>query len=69
MSTEAERLLHVMMRHRQGHRCKRTNGSMLYILLDDEIRVVNVPQLAESLSEGDIRWEKGVVLMMIDLII
>ncbi|KAI1286322.1 Succinyltransferase component of 2-oxoglutarate dehydrogenase complex [Halotydeus destructor] len=28
--------------------------------LYDEVRVVNVPQLAESLSEGDIRWEKAV---------
>lgn len=25
----------------------------------DQIREIVVPQLAESLSEGDIRWEKG----------
>ncbi len=31
-------------------------------LLDDEVRVVNVPAFAESISEGDIRWEKGAVL-------
>ncbi|GIY14769.1 dihydrolipoyllysine-residue succinyltransferase component of 2-oxoglutarate dehydrogenase complex, mitochondrial [Caerostris darwini] len=28
--------------------------------LRDEVREVKVPQLAESLSEGDLRWDKGV---------
>ncbi|RWS10486.1 hypothetical protein B4U79_18048 [Dinothrombium tinctorium] len=26
----------------------------------NEVKVVSVPQLAESISEGDLRWEKAV---------
>ncbi|RWS28333.1 dihydrolipoyllysine-residue succinyltransferase component of 2-oxoglutarate dehydrogenase complex-like protein [Leptotrombidium deliense] len=29
-------------------------------IFENEIKVVSVPQLAESISEGDIRWEKAV---------
>ena len=25
----------------------------------DEVKVVNVPAFADSISEGDVRWEKG----------
>lgn len=27
--------------------------------LGDEVKIVNVPQFADSISEGDVRWEKG----------
>lgn len=29
------------------------------ILSDNEIQTVNCPPFAESITEGDIRWEKG----------
>lgn len=27
--------------------------------LQDEVKIVTVPQFADSISEGDVRWEKG----------
>lgn len=29
------------------------------LFVDDEVTVVKVPPFAESLTEGDIRWDKG----------
>ena len=28
-------------------------------MVDDEVTIVKVPPFAESLTEGDIRWDKG----------
>lgn len=39
--------------------------SMIFGVSDNEIREVVVPQLAESLSEGDIRWAKGKQILLI----
>ena len=38
------------------------NGRLLHLTACrfDEIKIIVVPQLAESISEGDIRWEKAV---------
>lgn len=33
---------------------------LIFFYLANELRDVVVPALAESLSEGDIRWEKGI---------
>lgn len=30
-----------------------------FLVTDDEVRVIKVPPFAESLTEGDIRWEKS----------
>ncbi len=27
--------------------------------LGEEVKIVKVPQFADSISEGDVRWEKG----------
>lgn len=37
----------------------KNNNPFLKFVTGDEIREIKVPQLAESLSEGDIRWDKG----------
>lgn len=38
------------------------NGRLLHLTARrfDEVKIIVVPQLAESISEGDIRWEKAV---------
>jgi hypothetical protein len=35
----------------------------------DEIKIVTVPPFAESVSEGDVRWEKGKRICYFDTII
>jgi hypothetical protein len=34
---------------------------MVLLIVDtgDDVKVVNVPPFADSISEGDVRWEKG----------
>ena len=29
------------------------------LVTDNEAKVVNVPPFADSISEGDVRWDKG----------
>ena len=29
----------------------------------EEVKIVNVPAFAESVSEGDVRWEKGKTIL------
>ena len=29
------------------------------VVSDDEVRIVNTPGFPESVSEGDVKWEKG----------
>ena len=31
----------------------------IYSVLDGDVKTVNCPPFAESITEGDIRWEKG----------
>jgi hypothetical protein len=35
----------------------------------DEIKIVTVPPFAESVSEGDVRWEKGKRIFYSDTIV
>ena len=35
------------------------HSTLYFFLTDDEIRTVNTPGFADSVTEGDIRWEKG----------
>ena len=30
-----------------------------YYVTDDEVRVVHTPPFADSVTEGDVRWDKG----------
>lgn len=47
-----------------GTNCWRTSGLLRHVstttTLRDELRIIKCPQLAESLSEGDIKWNKAV---------
>lgn len=36
---------------------------------DDEIKIVTAPPFAESVSEGDVRWEKGKRVFYSDTIV
>ncbi len=39
--------------------CNWLTETCLLVASDDDIRVVNTPPFAESVTEGDVRWEKG----------